>query len=80
MSTPTGQYEVHYRDALKGQPGWWIGHHGVDLKDPEAYAEGLRKNGHVARVVDKETGEIFGQPACGMCGEPHEGVDGSCLI
>lgn len=79
MTAPTGQFEVHYKGLIKGHPGWWIGHHGVDLKDPAKYAEGLNKR-VTARIVDRETGEIWGEPGCAVCSEPHEGVDGSCLL
>lgn len=79
MAKAEGRYEIQYRDLIKGRPGWWTGHHGIDLKDPEAYAEGVNKR-HPARVVDKETGQIYGHPGCGICDEAHEGVDGSCLL
>lgn len=73
-----GRHEVQYRGA---SGSWWTGHHGIDLKDPEAYAIGLNKRDDcVARIVDKETGQIFGHPGCSMCGLAHEGVDGACLL
>lgn len=60
---------------------WWTGHHSVELKDPVAYCAAVEKNtGMKTRVVDNETGEIFGEQACSFCGSPHDGVEGSCLL
>ena len=73
-----GRYEIQYH----GPSGWWTGHHGYDLKDPAQYTERANKNpGPRARVVDKETGEIFGDSTtCSICDLPHAGLDGSCLL
>lgn len=75
MSEPGGPYEVQYREAGE----WRIGHHGADLADPEKYARLLNKT-RPARVIDKNTGEVFGCPVCSVCGKAHEGMDGSCLL
>jgi len=79
MTAPEGQYEIHYLGLVASRTGWWAGHRGIDLKDPSEYAERLNER-IPARVLDRETGEIWGQPGCSVCSEPHEGVDGSCLL
>jgi hypothetical protein len=48
-----------------GDGTWWMGHKGVDLRDPEAYAA---KTG--ARVTPVEP--------CSICGDEHP--DGTCLL
>lgn len=54
--------------------GDFVGHHGVELKDPEAYQARLRKNGHTnVRVVELTE--------CPVCTEMHlPPFDGSCLL
>jgi hypothetical protein len=70
-----GQYIIQYL----GPHGWWVGHGGIDLRDPVAYARGVNK-ARAARIIDKETGEILGLPGCSICGEAHTGPDGGCLL
>ena len=76
--TASGRYAIQYH----GRGGWFTGHHGIDLKDPAKYIAGVNKRPNMkARAIDKETGEIFGDgTTCSICGLPHEGVDGSCLL
>jgi len=59
-----------------------IGHHGIELKDPEKYARRLNDNGHRAQVVNLDTGEIFGVEAlCPHCDSAHDlPYDGGCLL
>lgn len=45
--------------------GWWMGHKGVELKDPETYA---RKTGARVTPIDP----------CDFCGKNH--VTGACLL
>lgn len=73
-----GRFAIQYH----GPGGWSTGHHGIDLKDPARYIASVnRRPGIRARAIDKETGEIHGEgTTCSFCGDPHEGVDGSCLI
>jgi len=78
VGEPSGQFEVQYY----GTRGWWTGHHGVDLPDPAKYIASVNKRPNTkARAIDRETGEIYGDGTkCSLCGLPHEGLDGSCLI
>lgn len=70
-----GAYMLQYH----GPSGWYTGHHGADLRDPAKYVAKAAANGTKARAIDKETGQIYGAP-CALCGDAHEGVDGSCLL
>ena len=47
---------IEYWNAMTAS--WEVGHAGVNLMDPAAYVQKLAQNGHVARAIDKETGEI----------------------
>jgi hypothetical protein len=78
VSATDGAWLLQY----EGAHGWWTGHHGIDLKDPAAYVAGVNKRpGFNCRVINKDTGEIIGdQRVCGLCGDPHDGVEGSCLL
>ena len=79
MATPNGgRHIIQYH----GGGGWWTGHKGIDLKDPAKYIDAVMgRSGTRARVIDKETGEIYGDgTACSFCGDPHDGIDGSCLL
>jgi hypothetical protein len=78
MGATDGQYALQYW----GKRGWWTGHHGMDLPDPEAYVKGVNElPGFHCRLIDKHSGEIIGdQRTCTECGVPHDGFDGACLI
>jgi hypothetical protein len=54
--------------------GWRVGHSGINLMDPEAYAKKLARPG---RVIVVDTGQVFATP-CTHCGADH--VDGMCLV
>jgi len=52
---------------------WWIGHHGVELRDPESYARRLEARGVSVQVLPAEP--------CRWCDEEHPPpYDGGCLI
>lgn len=82
-----GQYAIQYL----GPQGWWSGHGGFDLPDPDGYVKRVRaylstpgtaisRFSTDVRLVDRETGEILGHPGCSICGEAHLGPDGGCLL
>jgi len=37
---------------------WYTGHAGINLMNPAAYALKLGKNGHLARIVSIDSGEV----------------------
>lgn len=77
MAASDGLYRLEYH----GGNGWWVGHAGIDIDNIEAYVYRVQCNGTYIRAINKQTGEIIGDAVpCTMCGEIHEGVDGSCLL
>jgi len=76
--TGAGEWRLEYLSPT----GWWVGHRGIDIPDIKAYVARVNANGaHTVRAISKVTGEIIGDATpCSMCGEPHSGVEGSCLL
>lgn len=56
MTHPTFCRVEYWSDVKQD---WYKGHGGINLMNPELYAKKLGQNGHLARIVVVETGEMF---------------------
>lgn len=45
-----------------GASDWKVGHSGVNLLNPAKYVKKLGENGHIARLIETETGNILYGP------------------
>lgn len=46
---------IEYWNPVKQD--WSVGHAGTNLMNPALYAQKLGKNGHLARIIEVDTGE-----------------------
>lgn len=54
MDHPT-LVQIEYWNATTAS--WVVGHAAMNLMNPTVYVQKLAKNGHIARAVDKDTGQ-----------------------
>lgn len=61
MDHPTFVQVEYWNSATAS---WQVGHAGINLMNPATYVQKLTKNGHIARAIDKDTGEtVYGEGA-----------------